>query len=104
MPVWNANLTQVTRLAYPIFDNQGIIGNLWLIRPAYQVFDEFEIKLVEQVANECAIAIRGARLYQASQATVRELEKLERLKNDFLRTISHELRTPITSISQVSKL
>lgn len=99
IPVWNARLVQVTRLAYPIFDNQGVIGNLWLIRPAYQVFDEFEIKLVEQVANECAIAIRGARLYQASQATVRELEKLERLKNDFLRTISHELRTPITSIS-----
>ncbi len=99
MPAWNTRLSQVTRLAHPIFDNEGVLGNLWLTRPPEQVFDEFEMRLVQQVANECAIAIRGARLYQASQAQVRELEKLERLKNEFLRTISHELRTPITSIS-----
>lgn len=99
VPAWNPRLTQVTRLAYPIFDNQGVLGNLWLTRPPEEVFDEFETRLVQQVANECAIAIRQARLYQASQAQVRELEKLERLKNEFLRTISHELRTPITSIS-----
>lgn len=99
VPAWNPRLRQVSRLVYPIFDNQGVLGNIWLTKPPEQVFDEFETRLVQQVANECAIAIRSARLYQASQAQVRELEKLERLKNEFLRTISHELRTPITSIS-----
>ena len=97
-PRWNPNSPLVTRLAYPIFDDRGIIGNLWLIRSKELAFDEFETRLVEQVANECAIAIRQARLYEASQAQVRELEKLEHLKNDFLKTLSHELRTPITSI------
>ncbi|MBW4636082.1 MAG: HAMP domain-containing histidine kinase [Iphinoe sp. HA4291-MV1] len=54
---------------------------------------------VQQIANGCAIAIRQARLYEVTQAQVRELKKLDRLKNEFLNTLSHELRTPITSIS-----
>ena len=66
-------------------------------------FDELEIRLVEQVANQCAIAIRQARLYEKSQAQVKELEKLNTLKDDFLKTISHELRTPMTSILLASQ-
>ncbi|WP_013320179.1 sensor histidine kinase [Gloeothece verrucosa] len=89
---------QATRLVCPIFDNQGNLGNLWLIRPREQGFEELEIGLVQQVANECAIAIRQARLYEASQTQVRELEKLNNLKDNFLKTISHELRTPMSSI------
>jgi len=86
-------------LACPIFDDQGVLGNLWLARPCDQPFEAFEVGLVQQVANECAIAIRQAWLYQSSQAQVRELEKLNRLKDEFLKTISHELRTPIASIN-----
>ncbi len=96
---WNPKLAVETQLACPIFHDQKILGNLWLTRQTEDVFAEFEIKLVQQIANECAIAIRQARLYKAAQAQVRELEKLQHLKNEFLRTLSHELRTPITSIS-----
>jgi len=99
VPGWHPKLVVVAQLACPIFDDQGILGNLWLNRPTQEMFDEFEISLVQQVANECAIAIRQARLYSATQAQVQQLEQQERLKNEFLRTLSHELRTPITSIS-----
>jgi GAF domain-containing protein/anti-sigma regulatory factor (Ser/Thr protein kinase) len=98
IPELSPRKTQATRLVCPIFDDRGILGNLWLLRPRDEIFEEFEIRLVQQVANECAIAIRQARLYEASQAQVKELEKLNTLKNDFLKTISHELRTPMSSI------
>ncbi|HHP7230419.1 MAG TPA: ATP-binding protein, partial [Xenococcaceae cyanobacterium] len=94
---------QTTLLACPIFDDQGILGNLWLLRPKEELFDELEIRLVEQVASQCAIAIRQARLYQKAQAQVQELEKLNTLKDDFLKTISHELRTPMSSILLASQ-
>lgn len=95
--------TQATRLACPIFDNQGILGNLWLLRSKSEFFETSEISLVEQVANQCAIAIRQARLYQQSQIQVQELGRLNLLKDDFLRTISHELRTPMSSIQLASE-
>ena len=94
---------QITRLACPIFDNQGILGIIWLLKIKEEAFDELEISLVEQVATQCAIAIRQARLYEKSQAQVKELEKLNTLKDDFLKTISHELRTPMTSILLASQ-
>lgn len=94
---------QATRLVCPIFDDQGILGNLWLLRPKKEFFEKFEIILVEQLANQCAIAIRQARLYQQSQAQIKELARLNIIKDDFLRTISHELRTPMSSIQLASE-
>lgn len=59
---------QLATLACPILDDQGIIGDLWLFKPREIGFGELEVRLVQQVANQCAIALRQARLYQASQA------------------------------------
>ena len=90
-----------TCLACPIFDSQevvGTIGNLRLLKPAHEVFEDVEVQLVQQVATQCAITIRQTRLYQAAQKQVQELKKLNRIKDEFLKTISHELRTPMSSI------
>ncbi len=99
VPGWQPKLLVTAQIACPIFDTQGILGNIWLTRPTQEAFNEFEIELVQQVANECAIAIRQAQLYQQTQTQVKELENCDRLKNQFLRNLSQELRTPITSIS-----
>lgn len=95
-------------IACPIFDEQvdqtGIVGDLWLFRNTYSSFGEMEVHLVQQVANQCAIALRQARLFEGTQAQVKELERLNQLKNDFLSTISHELRTPIANMKLVIEL
>ena len=85
---------QFSVLACPLMDDQGVIGDIWLYKPKESCFEKTEIRLVQQVANQCAIALRQSRLYQAAQSQVRELERLNCLKDDFLSTISHELRTP----------
>lgn len=95
--------TQATRLVCPIVDDRHILGNLWLLRPREELFEAYEITLVEQIASQCAIAIRQARLYQKSQKQIEELARLNVLKDDFLRTISHELRTPMSSIQLASE-
>lgn len=91
-------------LTCPILDDQGVLGDLWLINHKFYAFSEQDIRLVQQVANQCAIALRQARLYKAAQVQVAELERLNHLKDDFLSRVSHELRTPIASIKMASQM
>jgi signal transduction histidine kinase len=98
IPQFNPQEIPVTRLACPIFDDRGIIGNLWGLRPPGEIFTDLEIRLMQQVAAQCAIAMRQARLYASSNQQVGELAKLNQLKDDFLKTVSHELKAPISSI------
>ncbi len=98
LPQFNPQGIQVTRLACPIFDERGIIGNLWGLRPPTEVFTDWEIRLISQVASQCAIAMRQARLYAESNQHIAELAKLNHLKDDFLKTVSHELKAPMSSI------
>ncbi|MFE1744966.1 ATP-binding protein [Coleofasciculus sp. H7-2] len=94
----------VAILACPIFDSQAVFGELWLFKRQEDAFNELEIQLVQQVASQCAIAIRQARLYQAAQAQVAELEKLNRLKDDFLSTVPHELRSPVANMKMAIQM
>ncbi len=100
----NPERGRVSMFAAPILDDQDVLGDLWLINDMDHGLSELDIRLVQQVTNQCAIAIRQARLYKESQSQVRELERLNTLKDDFLSTVSHELRTPVTSMRVALKL
>ncbi len=94
----------VAMLACPIFDDGGVLGDLWLFKQQNHAFSDLEVRLMQQVANQCAIAMRQARLYQAAQVQVEELEKLNNLKDDFLSTVSHELRTPLANMKMAIQM
>ncbi|HEY9697620.1 MAG TPA: GAF domain-containing protein [Trichocoleus sp.] len=95
---------QFAVLACPVADDQGVIGDLWLFKPKEAMFEDLEVRLVQQVANQCAIALRQARLYAAVQTQVETLESLHQLKDDFLSTVSHELRSPVTNMKMAIQM
>ncbi|KAF3888167.1 MULTISPECIES: GAF domain-containing sensor histidine kinase [Nostocales] len=83
---------------------------LWGLLTAQQSYrprqwQQTEIDLLKQATTHLEIAIQQAQLQQQVEnlqvqleVQKQESEKLERLKQEFLRTLSHELKTPITSI------
>ncbi|GAB4378090.1 MAG: hypothetical protein Kow00121_29220 [Elainellaceae cyanobacterium] len=93
-----------TILICPIISAENAIGELWLYKASDAVFEEAEVRLGQQVANQCAIALRQAQLYQISQIQNQERQRLDQLKDDFLDSVSHELRTPLANIRMASQM
>lgn len=91
-------------LVCPIADDQKVLGDLWLLSDRDYIYRDLEVRLVQQVANQCAIALRQSRLYQEVQAQVAELTQLNHVKDDFLSTVSHELRTPISNVKMAIQM
>lgn len=60
--------------------------------------DSFEDSIVSSVLGECALAIQNNRNAIAKEEAA-VLAKNEQLRSNLLRAISHDLRTPLTSIS-----
>lgn len=100
----NQSAPWVTVLVCPIIDLQDVIGDILLMRDKEDAFSQQEVRLVQQVTNQCAIALRQSRLYQAAQQQVEELGRLNHLKDDFLSTVSHELRTPMSNIKMSAEM
>ena len=71
-----------------------LIGRL----PATRRWEPADQDLLELFASEMAAAIRNAQLFARIEAQNRQLIELDAAKDDFLRGVSHNLQTPLTSI------
>ena len=60
--------------------------------------DSFEGGLLLSILGECALAMENQKNLEEKEAAA-VLAKNEQLRANLLRSISHDLRTPLTSIS-----
>lgn len=94
----NSSPGNITQLTCPIARGSEQPGSLWVNREISKPLTDSEIYLVQQVANQCAIAIHQSRLYQTAQKQVEELKHLNEVKDDFLNRVTHDLRSPLSNM------
>ena len=86
-------------LLAPIGVDRELLGYLVVLREDTQEpFDADEIGAVHEAGRELGRLVRDVRLRRTERRLLAELRELDRYKGELIATISHELKTPLTSI------
>ena len=93
-----------SELALPLCLGDRTVGVLDVQCTGDGGFDQDDISVLENVANQIAIALENARAYAVEHEAVERLQELDRSKRRFLANMSHELRTPLNNIIGFSRL
>lgn len=87
-----------SHLFVPLKVEDKKIGFFCLCSKNKNFFTEEKIHLIELIAGHAAVIVENARIYDQIKKINAELDRLNKVKNDFVSMVSHELRTPLTAI------
>lgn len=88
----------------PIYDEQRVIGEVGILTTQNSITLPTQTDLISQVMSHCAITLRKVHLDKITQEYIGELELLNNLKDDFISSVSHELRAPLTNMKMAIKM
>jgi signal transduction histidine kinase/HAMP domain-containing protein len=90
--------------AFPLRIGGRTIGVLDVHSLRANAFDEDDVRVLQGVADQLAIAIENARAYELEREAARQLREAEEMRSRFLANMSHELREPLTNIIGFSRV
>lgn len=81
-----------------------VIGFVNVTLPADHEILEEDALVLESVGKQVGIVIENLRLFNETEKAYEELKSLDRMKDEFLSNVSHELKTPLVSIGGYSEV
>ena len=91
-------------MSVPLVRNNELLGVLNLNEiDGPRRFTEQDLNALGLFAEHAAIAIGNASIFEKERQTIERLEELDQLKSDFVASVSHELKTPLTAIIGAAK-
>jgi signal transduction histidine kinase/CheY-like chemotaxis protein len=87
----------VAVLAAPITAGERRLGVMLVYAPRAPIFADSDLELVRLLADQAAVILESRALIDEA-ARVRAREEAARLKDDFLSSAAHDLKTPLTTL------
>ncbi|MBP2029683.1 PAS domain S-box-containing protein [Methanohalophilus levihalophilus] len=91
-------------LLFHLHSKEHIMGFVQLTIPIEHEISKPSLQVLEHVGKHIGVAIENAQLFEVTQRAYEDLKSLDKLKNEFLANLTHELKTPLISIKGFSKL
>jgi len=85
-------------IVVPVRTEEEIVGVIHLGSRIPRKFQPDEVRLLEAIGSQIGIAVQKARLYEQTKEQALELEKANNVKDEMLRFVSHELKTPVNAV------
>ncbi|HLF15707.1 MAG TPA: ATP-binding protein [Bacteroidota bacterium] len=87
-----------SEIALPIKIDGRVIGVLNVEDTELNAFDETDALVLSTLSDQLGITIKNARLYEELRQANMKLIELDTMKSDFLGIVSHDFRSPLSSI------
>ena len=89
----------VSLVVLPLAANGEILGcSMWLTRNEHE-FNQEEVDFLSTLVGQAAVAVQHSELYDQSRRQTDELRNAHKIKDEFLKVVSTQLKTPLNVIT-----
>jgi K+-sensing histidine kinase KdpD len=92
-----------SELALPIIIDSDVVGVLNVEDTKLYAFDDTDVVVLRTLCDQVASAIHNAKLFEQIKRANQRLVELDKLKTDFVGIVSHDFRTPLSTIMLAAK-
>jgi K+-sensing histidine kinase KdpD len=92
-----------SEIAVPIKIGDKVVGVLNVEDTKLYAFDDMDVMVLQTLGDQIASALNNAQLYEKIRNTNAKLKELDSLKSEFLGIVSHDFRSPLSSIILAGK-
>lgn len=92
-----------SELALPIKVGAMLVGVLNIEDKKLFAFDEMDVLVLQTLCDQIASAIANAKLYEEIKFANQKLTELDSIKSEFIGIVSHDFRSPLSSIILAGK-
>ena len=93
-----AEMGYKTLVIIPLQSKEIVLGMMVLLTKEQRDLHEEDLQLFQSIGNQVGMTIENINLYQQELRARKRLEELNKLKDDFVAIVSHDLRSPLTAI------